>query len=205
MQGTPFTLLAQILGIAHGGDAVYSQEEFDRVITQLMSQAGTTAPGPAPESAIQALPKKAVDKTMLGDDGNAECSICMDNVEIGSEVTILPCNHWFHGNCISAWLHEHNTCPHCRRGITQQDPNSSPRRGQNDNSPPLGSRANPFVVNDNSSPPGFQSGFQSASQSGAHAAAYNQRQPRSDNNNGQNHGGQGRLSGWMRNHFGGSS
>lgn len=100
------------------GDAVYSQEQLDRVISQLVDQnTNGTAPPPASTSAIQNLPKKKVTNEMMGTDGSAECSICMDTVELGTEVTVLPCTHWFHFNCIEAWLIQHNTCPHCRRSI----------------------------------------------------------------------------------------
>lgn len=101
------------------GDAVFSQEALDRVITQLMEQnQGSNAPGPASEAAIRSLPKRKVDKDMMDDQGKAECSICMDAVELGDQVTFLPCKHWFHEACITAWLHEHDTCPHCRKGIS---------------------------------------------------------------------------------------
>ena len=124
--GGPFgfpDLLAQMFNpgntVTVNGDAVYSQEALDRIIGQMMEQNGrSTAPGPAPAVAIAALPKKKVDQTMMGSDGKAECSVCMDNVEIGDEVTMLPCNHWFHEQCINTWLKEHNTCPHCRKGVT---------------------------------------------------------------------------------------
>ena len=120
--GSPFTFLSQMFNPANarGGDAVFSQEALDQVISQLMEQnQGSTAPGPAPADAIQSLPTKKVDKEMLGDDGKAECSICMDNVEIGDDVTVLPCGHWFHGFCVTSWLKEHDTCPHCRKGIAE--------------------------------------------------------------------------------------
>jgi E3 ubiquitin-protein ligase RNF115/126 len=100
------------------GDAVYSQEELDRVISQLIDQnTNGGAPPPAAQSAIQSLPKRKVDKEMLGNDAKAECSICMDAVALGTEVAVLPCKHWFHFSCIEMWLNQHNTCPHCRRGI----------------------------------------------------------------------------------------
>ncbi|OAL23005.1 hypothetical protein AYO22_06913 [Fonsecaea multimorphosa] len=98
----PFDLLQQMLNPANArsGDMVFSQEAFDRVMTQLMEQHnGSTAPPPASEEAILSLKKKQVDREMLGEEGKAECSICMDNVELGNEVTVLPCNHWFHGDC----------------------------------------------------------------------------------------------------------
>lgn len=84
-------------------------------------ETGSRAPGPASAEAISALPKVQVDQTMLGSDGKAECSICMDAVEKGETVTMLPCKHWFHEQCIGAWLSEHDTCPHCRKGIVPQD------------------------------------------------------------------------------------
>ncbi|KAL8765224.1 MAG: hypothetical protein Q9209_007617 [Squamulea sp. 1 TL-2023] len=106
---------------AHG-DVVYSQEALDRIISQFMEQHnGSSAPGPASAAAISALPTKKVNSDMLGSDGKAECSVCMDNVEHGDEVTVLPCQHWFHGDCVGAWLKEHDTCPHCRQGIMPKD------------------------------------------------------------------------------------
>ncbi|PYH80704.1 hypothetical protein BO82DRAFT_285662 [Aspergillus uvarum CBS 121591] len=114
----PLAMLSSLLSFDRMGDAVYSQEELDRVISQLIDQtANRGAPPPAPATAIRSLPKKKVDTEMLGHEGRAECSICMDAVEVGTEVTVLPCKHWFHYNCIELWLNQHNTCPHCRRGI----------------------------------------------------------------------------------------
>jgi Ring finger domain len=77
------------------------------------------APGPANPQDVAALPKIMVDKNMLGDDDKAQCSICMEEVHIGEEVTLLWCSHWFHRPCVTAWLNEHDTCPHCRKGIVQ--------------------------------------------------------------------------------------
>ncbi|KAL4887838.1 hypothetical protein BDV59DRAFT_196949 [Aspergillus ambiguus] len=114
----PLAMLSALLNLGRHGDAVYSQEELDRVISQLVDQnVNGTAPPPASRSAIESLPKKKVDQEMLGSEGRAECSICMDPVELGTEVTLLPCKHWFHDQCIEMWLNQHNTCPHCRRGI----------------------------------------------------------------------------------------
>lgn len=114
----PLSILGALLSMDRNGDAVYSQEELDRVISQLIDQnTNGTAPPPASESAIHSLPKKKVDRQMMGTEGKAECSICMDAVELGTEVTLLPCTHWFHFDCIEAWLSQHNTCPHCRRSI----------------------------------------------------------------------------------------
>ncbi|OJD34482.1 ring finger domain protein [Diplodia corticola] len=137
------TLFASLLNpqLAAHGDAVYSQEALDRVISQLMEQNATgNAPGPASAAAIAALPKKRVTREMVGagdsppdfpeSELHGECSICMDEVPIGAEVTELPCGHWFHGQCIEAWLGEHDTCPHCRKGIEKKE-NQDGQQGGN--------------------------------------------------------------------------
>lgn len=114
------------------GDFVYSQEGLDRIVSQLMEQtASSNAPGPAPQSEIDSLPRKKVDEEMLGAEHKAECSICMDEVNFGEEVTVLPCKHWFHHQCVSAWLGEHDTCPHCRKSISKDhaEQASSPNAG----------------------------------------------------------------------------
>ncbi|MCJ1316790.1 hypothetical protein MMC15_002111 [Xylographa vitiligo] len=123
-QMSPLSIIHQMLNPANArsGDAVYTQEALDRVISQLMEQHSTSsAPGPASESAISSLPKVKLDESQLDSNGKAECSICMDSLSVGDEVTELPCKHWFHGDCVGAWLREHDTCPQCRRGIMPKD------------------------------------------------------------------------------------
>jgi len=116
------TFLSSLLNNGAHGDAVYTEEALDRIVTQLMEQTGGhSAPGPASAAAIASLPKQKADGSMLGGNGKAECSVCMEAVEIGDEVTVLPCKHWFHGDCVGAWLKEHDTCPHCRQGIMPKD------------------------------------------------------------------------------------
>lgn len=102
---------------AHG-DVVYSQEGFDRIITNLMeAHPQSNAPPPATEDTIAKLPRKKLDKEMLGSDSKAECTICIDDLQLGDEVLVLPCKHWFHGECVVLWLKEHNTCPICRSSV----------------------------------------------------------------------------------------
>ena len=136
----PFGNIFQFLGGGPGGqfgDAVFSQEALDRVITQLMEQHQTgNAPGPATAAAIKALPTRTLALSDLGESGKGECSICMDEVLPGATVTELPCHHWFHGDCIRAWLTEHDTCPHCRQGIMPKE-SSDPNRPRQPSQAPL--------------------------------------------------------------------
>ncbi|KXT18014.1 hypothetical protein AC579_9602 [Pseudocercospora musae] len=140
MGGPPgFGDILRLFGMPHGGvhgDVVYSQEALDRIITQLMEQHQTgNAPGPATEEAIDALPKRKITAKDQGDNGKADCSICMDEAELGSDVTELPCGHWFHHDCVKAWLKEHDTCPHCRQGIMPRDDANTNRPRQPSQAP----------------------------------------------------------------------
>lgn len=151
------------------GDAVYSQEALDRIITGLMEQHQSgSAPGPASQEAISSLNTRSISAQDLGTEGRAECSICMEEVNIGEQVTDLPCHHWFHGECVKAWLTEHDTCPHCRQSImpkpsgpddTDADrlrtPHEAPRHDLTLGSPlPTpggdGTYANPWTIPDSS-------------------------------------------------------
>ncbi|KAI0203799.1 hypothetical protein F4808DRAFT_415876 [Astrocystis sublimbata] len=100
------------------GDVVYSQEALDRIITNLMeNNPQSNAPPPATANAIASLQKKKLDEKMLGSEMKGECTICIDEVNVGDEVMVLPCNHWFHEECASLWLKQHNSCPVCRAAI----------------------------------------------------------------------------------------
>lgn len=143
---------------AVAGDAVYSQEALDRIISTLMEQHPTSnAPGPATEEQIAGLPKKKLDEEMLGPELKAECSVCMDDVTVGVEVVVLPCSHWFHEACARAWLMEHNTCPICRKSIGEEQ--SSPPPPQRRASDSSTSRPSPSESQSQSrrSPSGYSS------------------------------------------------
>ncbi len=217
----PFAILARLLNPANAasGDAVYSQEALDRVISQLMEQhSGGNAPGPASAAAIQALPKRKVIESMLGDNGQAECSICMDNVEIGFEVTVLPCTHWFHEDCVGAWLKEHDTCPHCRQGImpkegrgdTARSPGQEPRHSQMPSTPGTeGSRQNPMRIPESPSGGYFLGDDRNTRREYGWPdpvrpdAGHRRNSARDNRGASDGSSGGGGITGWVRNRFGG--
>ncbi|KAF2232627.1 hypothetical protein EV356DRAFT_505159 [Viridothelium virens] len=198
------------------GDAVYSQEAFDRVMSQLMEQNQTgTAPGPASAEAIASLPAKRVDKSMLDDQGKAECSICMEEVKLDDSVTALPCKHWFHPDCIKAWLNEHDTCPHCREGIMPKDvtnsqtssvrtPDQPPLHSQNPWSPGFhrgsGSQENPWVITTESRRSSRHPFSESRHSSSGRSSGHSRR-----SSNGPDGGGGGGFTDRVRSMFGGGS
>ncbi|KIE01038.1 Zinc finger, RING/FYVE/PHD-type, partial [Metarhizium majus ARSEF 297] len=113
------------------GDAVYSQEALDRIVTQLMETTSQSNAAPrASNEAIANLDRKTVDKGFLGPEGKAECSICIDAMKEGEVATYLPCKHWFHDECIVPWLKQHNTCPVCRTPIEKGQQRQENNRGE---------------------------------------------------------------------------
>lgn len=107
---------------ARAGDAVYSQEALDRIISNLMEANPTSnAAPPATEEGLKNLERKPVSKEMLDNQDKTECSICIDDISEGDMSLYLPCKHWFHEQCVVLWLKEHNTCPICRTPIETQE------------------------------------------------------------------------------------
>lgn len=112
---------------ARHGDAVYSQEALDRIISNLMeANPQSNAAPPASENAIAKLERKKMDEeTRAREGGKVECTVCIDEVKVGEEVVFLPCKHWFHEECATMWLKEHNTCPICRMPIEAGNDNGN--------------------------------------------------------------------------------
>lgn len=61
-------------------------------------------------------------KTIKIDNNNIDkykessCNVCLCNYEIEDDIALLPCNHYFHKNCIFNWLCKENVkCPICRK------------------------------------------------------------------------------------------
>ncbi|XP_020102991.1 uncharacterized protein LOC109720354 [Ananas comosus] len=47
-------------------------------------------------------------------DDDMLCVVCDDEISLGEWATLLPCSHYYHGECILPWLKIRNTCPMCR-------------------------------------------------------------------------------------------
>ena len=70
---------------------------------------------PTNMAAVEALEKVRYYRPSYYDENNAEkCTICLEDLVTGSELTRMPCNHMFHGDCIVEWLKKRVTCPLCR-------------------------------------------------------------------------------------------
>ena len=42
-----------------------------------------------------------------------ECVICLQDMEEGQELIMLPCSHIYHEKCILSWVERKRKCPLC--------------------------------------------------------------------------------------------
>jgi len=63
------------------------------------------------------LPEWIIDEQFVNKETNT-CVICMDTYMKGDKINGLPqCSHYFHANCIKAWLVGSHDCPVCRSKV----------------------------------------------------------------------------------------
>ncbi|XP_027357217.1 E3 ubiquitin-protein ligase SIRP1-like [Abrus precatorius] len=90
---------------------------FD-LLLQHLAQIGpggyTSVNPPAQKAAIEAMPCVTSEEKL-------QCTVCLEDVDIGSEATEMPCKHKFHGDCIISWLKLHGSCPVCRFQMPSDD------------------------------------------------------------------------------------
>jgi len=71
-------------------------------------------PAPAEEDAI----KKLEEMSYCG--GNEKCvfcTVCQEEYKAQEKLVRLPCDHYYHKDCVVEWLNRHNACPMCRKAI----------------------------------------------------------------------------------------
>eukprot|EP01012_Entosiphon_sulcatum_P044945 TRINITY_DN5981_c0_g1_i2.p2 TRINITY_DN5981_c0_g1~~TRINITY_DN5981_c0_g1_i2.p2 ORF type:complete len:119 (-),score=9.41 TRINITY_DN5981_c0_g1_i2:25-381(-) len=96
-------------------------------LEQLLSHIMETYDGPvgnppAAAAAIESLPEVAQQ------DESQACSVCKDAFVKGELAVQLPCNHFYHKDCLFPWLQQHNTCPTCRYELPTDDMEYERRR-----------------------------------------------------------------------------
>ncbi|KAJ4917990.1 RING/U-box superfamily protein [Raphanus sativus] len=83
--------------------------EFEAMLERLTetdpSRYGTP---PARRDAVEALASVIIQEPGL------QCSVCLDDFEVGTLGKQMPCNHRFHPHCLLPWLELHSSCPVCR-------------------------------------------------------------------------------------------
>jgi len=106
-------------GANQTGEGYVNLADFLNHTFQLHQQQ-RAGPPPASESAVKNLKEvEVVDEkhSLHGKD----CAVCQDAFSQGDKALQLPCEHFFHGDCVRPWLKDHNTCPTCRYELQTDD------------------------------------------------------------------------------------
>ncbi|XP_047318044.1 E3 ubiquitin-protein ligase SIRP1-like [Impatiens glandulifera] len=71
---------------------------------------------PAQKAVVETMPSVRIN------DNLSQCSVCLDDFEVGKEAKEMPCKHKFHSGCILPWLELHSSCPVCRYQLPLDEP-----------------------------------------------------------------------------------
>ena len=63
------------------------------------------------------LEERELTQSMLEKGEQKNCSICLENFEVGEKIIYLPCFHYYHAQCIEKWVKNSDKCPLCNNEI----------------------------------------------------------------------------------------
>jgi E3 ubiquitin-protein ligase RNF115/126 len=101
----------------------YENEEIENILNYIMTNdPNKYGSPPASKSEIEKLKKYKVTQEILNNIKNENvCPVCKDEFVIDDIIMDLPCEHYFHKDCIMPWLNEHDSCPVCRFELKTDD------------------------------------------------------------------------------------
>jgi hypothetical protein len=113
-------LLGLRLGRGIGNLADYGiGQSFDDILNMSFEQQTSSGPPPASKKELERLKIIKISREHVA--SNMECTVCKEKFKRNEECDLLPCQHFFHQDCIRPWLHLHNTCPICRFELLTDD------------------------------------------------------------------------------------
>jgi hypothetical protein len=100
-----------------------NNDNIDDIITHIMlNDTNRYGNPPAAKKEVEKLKKYKIDEKKIKEFGfENSCAVCKDEFNLGEECLSMPCNHYFHENCILPWLKERNSCPICRYELPTDD------------------------------------------------------------------------------------
>ena len=106
------------------------QHYFDFLANLNPTGTNTTRLNPLPTSARQHIQVYSGEplRCFLSTMEKTNCPICLDPIRPGSKsVSVLPCGHLFHTECIDTWWQSNTECPTCRLNPVDGIPQTQPR------------------------------------------------------------------------------
>lgn len=70
--------------------------------------------------AVKKLPIIKINKEHCKAKVAPTCTVCVEQIKLGSKGMFMPCGHIYHPDCLTPWLDTNNTCPTCRFEIPKE-------------------------------------------------------------------------------------
>ena len=101
----------------------YENDEIENILNYIINNDNNKyGSPPAAKSEVEKLKKYDLTKEKLLSFGNENtCSVCKEEFVIGNKLVDLPCQHYFHEECLMPWLNQHDSCPICRYELKTDD------------------------------------------------------------------------------------
>lgn len=112
---TPFrTLLHRAISFLRREEEKLEQEMLDAAIENSLDSYRESLFSIDPDNER----KVNLSSSVLDQDLEEECHLCLENMKKGNQVITLPCQHLFHSYCVDTLIiHQHIVCPLCRKSI----------------------------------------------------------------------------------------
>ncbi|CAE7284959.1 RNF13 [Symbiodinium sp. CCMP2456] len=95
-----------------------------RSFMELLSEPHSSAPGarsPVDPSVLDDVVSRLPAKPVMSAPELEPCTICLEVPTAGEVLTMLPCCHWYHPECIKEWLLHSRLCPLCKAPVMPED------------------------------------------------------------------------------------
>jgi E3 ubiquitin-protein ligase RNF115/126 len=108
------------------------QQSMDSIIQYIMNNdPNKYGNPPTSKDILEKMQEKQLiedDLTQLKRKNSSDCSVCKDEFDLDSKLIKLPCDHYFHKDCIKPWLEQRNSCPTCRFELPTDDADYEKRK-----------------------------------------------------------------------------
>lgn len=141
---------AMVRGLRQARDGEGMDTELLEAINRSIAEAQNQQAPPAAAKVMENLPKC---KWKKGENWDDECAICLGTYAEGDDLSLLPCSHRMHTECLTPWLKQTNSCPLCRFQLDTDSPEYERQRRQQDSAPaPEGLNRRPTSIITDTSP-----------------------------------------------------
>jgi len=120
---------APCAGVAGGAQAASAEGAPDDAAMRVRSLKPAGGAAAAGATGDGATPAQAAGQKGDNDAENPDhqCAVCLSEFESGQLLRALPCQHYFHQDCIDLWMAKRNTCPICRLKLCADPPPANHR------------------------------------------------------------------------------